>query len=43
MGYKRITLTTITSMVIVVLSALTAGYLTAFYICLLYTSDAADE
>ncbi len=31
MGYKRITLTTITSMVIIVLSALTAGYLTAFY------------
>ncbi|MEI7723862.1 MAG: ATP-binding protein [Bacteroidota bacterium] len=31
MGYKRITLTTITSIVIMVLFALTAGYLTAFY------------
>ena len=31
MGYKRITLTTIISIVIIVLCALTAGYLTAFY------------
>jgi signal transduction histidine kinase len=31
MGYKRITLTTIVSIVIMVLFALTAGYLTAFY------------
>ena len=31
MGYKRITLSTITSIVIITLSALTAGYLTAFH------------
>ncbi len=31
MGYKRITLSTITSIVIITLSALSAGYLTAFH------------
>ena len=32
MGYKRVTLTSIVSIVIIVLSALTAGYLTAYHL-----------
>jgi two-component system, NtrC family, nitrogen regulation sensor histidine kinase NtrY len=36
MGYKRITLSTITSIVIIALSALAAGYLTAFHMDIRY-------